>query len=120
MSGGHRIERLNELFRRELARLLLSDIKDPRLTDVTVTQVRVSGDLSYATVYVRNDLGESAEQAIAGLEHAGGFIRRELGRSLHLRKIPEFRFEIDDTFEHARRIEELLRQTREEGAEGAG
>lgn len=119
MSGGHRIERLNELFRRELARLLLSELKDPRLAEVTITDVRVSGDLSYATVYIRNDLGGSVEEAIAGLEHAGGFIRRELGRSLHLRKIPEFRFEIDETFEHARRIEELLRQTREEGADGA-
>lgn len=120
MSGGHRVERLNELFRRELSRLLISGLKDPRLSDVTVTEVRVSGDLSYATAYVRNDLGDSPEAALDGLEHASGFIRRELGRSLHLRKIPEFRFEIDDTVERARRIDELLRQTREEGPEGDG
>ncbi len=118
MSAGHRTERLNELFRRELARLLLTELKDPRLTDVTITEVRVSGDLSYATAYIRNDLGGSPEEALVGLDHAAGFIRRELGRTLHLRKIPEFRFEIDDTFERARRIEELLRETREDGPDG--
>lgn len=107
----HRVKRLNELFRRELARLLLTEMKDPRLADVTVTEVRTSRDLSYATVYVQID-GE-VEDALAGLEQAGGFFRRVLGRELHLRKIPEFRFVLDETLAHASRIEELLRQARE-------
>ena len=57
--------------------------------------------------------GNITEEGIAGLEHASGFIRRELGQALRLRKIPEFRFVADHTPEHASRIEELLRQARE-------
>lgn len=120
MSGRHRIERLNELFRRELSRLVLTELKDPRVSGASIPEVRVSSDLSYATVYVRSDLGGPVEETLEGLERAAGFIRRELGRSLHLRKIPEFRFESDETLERANRIEELLRQTRAEDSGGDG
>jgi len=113
MSGRHRVERLNELFRRELSRLLLTDIKDPRVAGVTVSEVRVTNDLSYADVFVRVDPSEHAAEALEGLEHASGFVRREMGKAVSLRKIPEFRFEVDETLEHASRIEELLRQVRE-------
>ena len=102
---------MGELFRREFTRLLMGSLKDPRLDGVTVTDVRATRDLSFATVYVRSD--ENVEAAIEGLEHAVGFIRREFGRSLRLRKIPEFRFVPDETPEHASRIEALLRQVRE-------
>ena len=112
MSHRHRSERLGELFRRELTRLLLGSLKDPRLDGVTVTEVRATRDLSFATVYIRSD--EDVSEGIEGLEHAAGFIRRELGRSLRLRKIPEFRFVADETPEHASRIEELLRRTRDD------
>lgn len=112
MTHRHRSERLGELFRRELTRLLLGSLKDPRLDGVIVTDVRATRDLSFATVYIRSD--EDVSEGIEGLEHAAGFIRRELGRSLRLRKIPEFRFLPDETPEHASRIEELLRQAREE------
>lgn len=89
----------------------MGSLKDPRLDGVTVTDVRATRDLSFATVYVRSD--EDVEVGIEGLEHAVGFIRREFGRSLRLRKIPEFRFVPDETPEHAGRIEALLRQVRQ-------
>ena len=117
MAGHHRIPRLNELFRRELSRLLLTDIKDPRVLGVTVGEVRVTNDLSYADVFVRVDPTENADTALEGLENAAGFIRRELGRELTLRKVPEFRFELDETLDRAERIEELLRRVREGGHE---
>jgi len=113
----HRGERLNELFRRELTGLVLGGLKDPRLSGVTITDVRAATDLSFATVFVRSD--SAIEEAIEGLDHASGFIRRHLGQTLSLRRIPEFRFVADDTFEHASRIEELLRQARESGADRA-
>lgn len=114
MSRAYRAEQLGELFRRELTRLLLGPLKDPRVAGVTVTEVRAGRDLSFATVFVRSD--GDVEEGIAGLEHALGFIRKELGRTLRLRKIPEFRFVADRTPEHASRIEELLRQARESDA----
>lgn len=115
MTGPRRIQRLNELFRRELSRLVRGGLKDPRVSDVVVTGVRTSGDLSWATVYVRSEPPTPVEEAIEGLEHASGFIRRELGRTLHLRKVPEFRFEADETLERAERIERLLEEARGEG-----
>ncbi len=104
-----RIRRINELLREELARLVLVELKDPRVTSVTVTGVETTPDLMHATVYVRT-LGDATtvQEAIAGLESASPFIRRVLGRELRLRRIPELRFRADTTIEHAQRIETLL------------
>jgi len=120
MVGSHRIERLNKMFRRELARLLLTGIKDPRVLGVAVTEVRVTLDGSYATVFFRLDGSPDPEGAIDGLTRASGFMRRELGRSVRPRKMPALRFEADETLEHVKRIEELLRQARESDGHGGG
>ena len=116
VSRGHRSERLNELFRREITQLLIGSLKDPRIIGVSVTGVRVTSDVSMATVFVRSTT--DLKDAIEGLEHASGFIRRQLGQSLRLRRVPEFRFVADNTLEHANRIEELLRGTKDGGAHG--
>ncbi len=111
MSPNRRTVRLNQLLREELARLLHTEIKDPRVAAVTVTRVDVTQDLSFADVYVRtltNDV--PLEDAIAGLESAEGFIRRRLGRDLHIRRIPDFRFHADRSLEHVQRIEALLEE----------
>lgn len=107
--SSRRIRRLNQLLREELSRLVLRELKDPRVGRVTITGVETTGDLRHAKVYVRT-LGDEApvEEAIEGLESAAGYLRRELGQVLHLRRIPEFRFTADRTLEKARRIEELL------------
>jgi len=116
MGSARRLERVNHLLQEELASLLRSELKDPRVASVTITGVRATSDLAHATVYVRT-LGDldPVEEAIRGLESAEGFIRRRLGRELRLRRIPELRFEADRTLEHARRIESLLEKTSETG-----
>lgn len=120
MADYRRTDRLNRLFREELSRLIRTELKDPRVRTTTVTDVDTSGDLMHATVYVRT-LGEEIplEEALRGLESAAGWLRRELGRELRLRRIPELSFEVDRTLERARRIEELLEKAREEGSDGA-
>lgn len=107
MAPRRRTARLNQLFREELANLLRSELKDPRVASVTLTRVDVTQDLSYADVYIRTLTG-SEEEAIAGLESAEGFIRRRLGRELHVRRVPDFRFHVDRALEHVQRIETLL------------
>ncbi len=108
-----RIERVNHLLREELAALILRSAKDPRLVPVSIMAVKATSDLKYATVYVRAGGDEEAlAEALLGLESAEGYLRRELGRRLHLRRIPEMSFEADRTLEHADRIEYLLRQVR--------
>lgn len=104
-----RIERVNQLLREELATLLRTQSKDPRVRAVTITDVETTSDLKHAAVFVRTLGGEMPiELAIEGLESAEGFLRSQLGRTLRLRRIPELRFVADHTLEHARRIEDLL------------
>lgn len=104
-----RLARLGEQLRREIAELLRSSVRDPRVGDVTVTAVRVSSDLSIARVRVRLPAGDAERSAtLEGLHAAAPFLRRTLGRTLHVRRIPELRFLEDTSLEHAQRIEALL------------
>lgn len=114
---GRRLSRLNEQFRREIAGLLLTGIRDPRLSGIVVTGVEVTSDLSLARVRVRWPEGGEAE-ARQGLRSATPFIRRSLAGALSIRKLPELRWIEDRTDARARRIEELLREVLPE--DGAG
>ncbi|MDP2479110.1 MAG: 30S ribosome-binding factor RbfA [Candidatus Palauibacterales bacterium] len=124
MTGRRRVRRLNQLLREELSRLIRREVKDPRVGLVTVTDVDVTSDLEHATVYVRTvESDRSMEELLAGLHSAGGYLRHALGKELHLRRIPELRFEEDRSLERARRIEALLDQALEgdedPGSDGA-
>jgi ribosome-binding factor A len=106
-----RLERVNQLLREELSRLILSEVKDPRVSTATVTRVETTPDLMHATVFVRTLSDDVVtEEAIAGLESAEGFIRGRLSRELRLRRIPDFRFRADHSLEHVERIESLLEE----------
>jgi ribosome-binding factor A len=105
----HRRDRIGDLVRAELAELLQREMRDPRVRLATVTRVSVSGDLSYADVGI-SALGSEAERAatLAALDHARGFLRRELAHRLSLRTTPELRFHLDRGAEHSRNITDLL------------
>lgn len=107
--AGLRIKRINEQLKREISEILLGEVKDPRVGPVTVTGVSAAPDLTLARVFVQ-PLGtdEERRETMAGLRAAGAFIRAEIGRRLTLRRAPELRFEVDETLEHAQRIERLL------------
>jgi ribosome-binding factor A len=106
-----RSERLGELILAEISDLITRDIKDPRVGFVTFTRVEMSDDLRYAKVFV-SSLGSEQEKArtLQGLSSATGYIRRHLGRALHLRYTPEITFLIDESLEHGAKIAQLLRQ----------
>ncbi|MGH7573448.1 MAG: 30S ribosome-binding factor RbfA [Gemmatimonadota bacterium] len=108
-----RMERLDELIRQEIARLISEEVKDPRVGFVTVMDARVSPDLRHARVYV-SVLGDEGEkrQAVNALQRAGGFLRGRLGRVLEMKYLPELRFELDRSLERASRIEEILDRVR--------
>lgn len=104
-----RQDRLNEQFKREIAEVLRTNVRDPRVGLPTVTQVDVTPDLWMARVFVRPDPSVGAtDELMEGLEAAAPFIRRELGKVLRIRRIPELRFEEDRTLEQALRIERIL------------
>ncbi len=106
----HRIERVNNLIRRELSELLQRHVKDPRLGEfVAVTEVCTSPDLRYAKVYVSNiGSAEERQKTLDVLTSASGFLRRELVKSLRLRRIPELSFHWDDSIERGDRLTRLI------------
>jgi len=121
--ASRRLERVNEQLKREIARILRREVHDPRVGLVTVTGVEATPDLSVAKVYVRPASGGDGDwtSMMEGLEAAQPFVRRELGKDLHLRRIPELRFEEDHTLEQAMRIERILDDVlpeEEDGEEG--
>ncbi|MBI5450652.1 MAG: 30S ribosome-binding factor RbfA [Gammaproteobacteria bacterium] len=102
--------RIAEHIKRQLAGLIRDEIKDPRVGRVTVSDVEVSRDLAHAKVYV-TVLGleaEAAQSTIEALNHAAGFLRRELGQQLNTRTVPALRFFYDAVQEEGNRIEALI------------
>ena len=100
----NRAERIGDEMRRQISELILRDIKDPRLPRMTsVTRVRVTRDLSRATIYVSVFGSDDDKQsAITALTSALGFIRREIGKRMRLRIVPELQIEHHDL--HRRRL----------------
>ncbi len=109
-----RQKRLAEMLFEELNSMISLEVSDPRLFGISVTAVEISPDLRYAKVYFIDESGLSIEESMAGLEHAESFFRRELAVRLSLRYVPELHFHEDRLEEHARRIDVLLDQIKEE------
>ena len=102
--------------REEISDILLKDLKDPRIGFVTITKVAVSDDLRQAKVYYSVFGGEQEkEDSFQGLESATGYIKRELGRRMRLKYMPEITFFFDDSLEYGAHIEELLRGVKDTG-----
>jgi len=112
----HRIERVNQLLRRELSELLQHQVKDPRLGSlIAVTEVETSVDLKYAKVFVScMSSDEEKKEILNGLTSAAGFLRKELTDKLKLRRIPEFSFYWDDSIERGDRLLQLIDQVSSE------
>ncbi len=107
----HRTERIAETLREEIAQIVGFELEDPRLTMVTVSEVRVADDLRDASVYVTVQGDESEHlKALKALEHAAPYVRRQLGFSLNLRHTPVLHFVRDTVEEKAERVDALLEQ----------
>jgi ribosome-binding factor A len=108
MSTG-RMRRVDEAIRQVIGDALASDLKDPRVGFVTVTDVKTSSDLSHARIYVSvfGD-GDVRTETMAGLRHAHGFLQGRIGRELKLKRTPTLEFAYDDTSERAMRLDALI------------
>jgi len=108
----YRIERVNNLIRREISELLQREVKDPRLGNfVAVTRVSASPDLRYAKIFVSSiSSPEQKEETLSGLASASGFFRNELARRMKLRRTPELSFHWDDSIEQGVHLLELIEQ----------
>lgn len=104
-----RLERIESLMLKELSNIITFELKDPNLGFITISEVKVTSDLSYAKVYVsflgkqeRNDAG------LKVLKRAKGFLKSELAKRMKLRKIPDLIFVQDKSLENAKKIENIL------------
>ncbi len=113
--GQLRMERVQELMKQEISKIILEDVKDPRIGFVTVTRVHVTSDLRSARVFV-SLMGSDEQMAdsLRGLHRSLGFIRREVGQRVRLRYTPELSLEIDDSMAYSAHIQELLLGIRRE------
>jgi ribosome-binding factor A len=109
--GRIRPERVAELIQREVVEIIDRHLRDPRIHGVTVTDVEVTPDLQYATIFVSTlEGGETRAQCLKGLDRAAPAVRHLLAPRLGLREVPEVRFRFDESLERGQRVEELLRK----------
>lgn len=116
MGKGYRQGRLGEEIRKIISQMLISEIKDPRLSPmISVTDVRVTSDGSYATCFVSfftsaegEEKTKQEEEVLAGLESAKGLIKKTIGHEIRLRHVPELVFKMDRSLEYGRHMDKLL------------
>ena len=110
MASNNRTRRIAEEIRKIVSTMLINGIKDPRINSlVSVTDVEVTSDLSYAYIYV-SILGGDEESTLEGLKSACGYIRREVGKSIKIRHTPEIIFKIDDSLLKGMYMDELIKK----------
>jgi len=118
--AGGRLERLNTDFAREIAEIIRTDLKDPRIgLIVSVLKTETSVDLKYCKVYV-SILGSPAEQqeTLDGLRNAAGFIRKRVAERVNPRQAPEIRFEFDSSMEYGFKMDKLIDDVIKRDADG--
>ena len=111
----HRSERVADILREEITQIVGYELEDPRLTMVTVTEVRLSDNMRAARVYVTvagNE--EEHKSALAALRHAAPYVRKQLGLSLNLPRTPEIIFVRDKVEEEGARVDQLLERIENE------
>jgi len=107
-----RPERVAQRMRRDIAEILEHELRDPRIGSlVSVTDVVVTRDLSFARVFVSVLANEKEQGAVLeALRHAAGFVRHELGPRLGLREVPDLRFELDTSLDRGARVDAILKR----------
>lgn len=104
-----RAQRISDRIREELSEMLIMEVSDPRLSGISITDVRIDRELAYANIYVSALEGSArANEILEGLDHAKGYLRYELSQRVELRTFPQLRFHWDPTFEKAERIDKLI------------
>ncbi len=107
--GELRVRKIQEFIKQEVSRIVLQELKDPRLGFVTVTDARITGDLREATVYVSLfGSDEEKKNTLAALRKAQGYIRSEVGKRLGIRYSPQIEFKEDESLEYGMKIESIL------------
>ena len=103
-----RADRVTEQVRRDLALLIQTEVKDPRIGMISLTDVELTPDYAHAKVYFTTLHSEHVNEIMAGLQRASGFLRRELGKRIHIHTLPQLHFIHDNSIERGVSLSELI------------
>ena len=116
--GQLRVERVQEFIKQEASKIILNDLKDPRIGFVTVTDVVITSDLGKAKVYVSLFGSDEAKiETFKGLNSSLGFLRSEIGKRINLRFMPELSLHIDESLDKSEHIQKILLKINQEERE---
>lgn len=115
--GFQRSERVAEQVRRDLADLIRSELKDPRVGMISLTEVELTPDYAHAKIFFTTLNVEHLDEIQRGLKRAAGFLRRELGRRIHIHTLPELHFVYDASLERGMNLSQLIDQANAVSAE---
>ena len=106
-----RKDRVSEQIRRELAELIRTELKDPRVGMISITDVEVTADYAHAKVFFSTLAGsESLPGVMTGLQKASGFLRRELGKRISIHMTPQLHFVFDQSLERGADMDQLINE----------
>ncbi len=105
-------ERIAAIIRKNIAEIIQFELKNPHLGFVTIPEVKVSSDFSYAKVYVSFIKDDEIKEGMETLEKSKGFIRTCLSKKMDTRRVPEISFVLDEGFKREERINELLNNSK--------
>ena len=109
-----KMERLNNLFVEKISEIIHNDVKDNDVKMVTITEARISNDLSYAKIYFTT-LDDDRQKVLDALNKASSFIRTMLCEKVQIRKMPELTFVYDESIEYGKKIEDIIERINNEG-----
>ena len=109
-----KIDRIASQMIKEISYILATEVKDNDIRFVTVTDVKVTNDLSFAKVYVTVLKEDKIEETMKALKSAAGFIRKELANRLEIRHIPELEFVYDESIEYGKKIDDIIERINNE------
>ena len=103
-----RADRVSEQIRRDLAQLIQTELKDPRVSMISLTEVQLTPDYAHAKIFFTALQSEQLPEIEQGLRRASGFLRRELGRRIHIHTLPELHFVYDSSIERGTSLSQLI------------
>ena len=109
-----KIDRIESNMIKEISYILMTEVKDKNIRFVTITDCKVTNDLSFAKIYFTLLNEEYKEETLKALKNASGFIRKELAVRLNIRHIPELEFIFDESIEYGKKIENIIEKIHEE------
>lgn len=109
-----RNHRLSELIYREIGSIILTEMRDPRFKDLTITGVKLNDDLSFAKAYFTIPDHAKIKEISKALNHAQGFFRSKIGERIDVKYVPQIKFYFDESLQNADKIEQIFREIHSE------